>query len=179
MKNTVYDSSGTADNNVNGDVNNVEECIDSDNRQQQKSYDTTKTTFTKTTHKKKSDVQKKIENFQQITEDGEKCRIGSGMCAVHNTRVIRSVNMRRVSVVNKDGTVNWKMCEVTTLACPAVRPGRSAVSNDCLYNEMGGASKRARTVLQNENDQSDLSTILRKENEDLPLDENRPSLGTI
>ena len=101
------------------------------------------------------------------------------MCAVHNTRVIRSVNMRRVSVVNKDGTVNWKMCEVTTLACPAVRPGRSAVSNDCLYNEMGGASKRARTVLQNENDQSDLSTILRKENEDLPLDENRPSLGTI
>ena len=81
------------------------------------------------------------------------------------------VNMKRVSVTDKDGTVKWKMCEVTTLSCPAVRPGRSAVRDDCLYTEMGGANKRARLLRNDENNQLDLSTQVKNEDDDLPLDE--------
>ena len=95
-----------------------------------------------------------------MTSDGDKCLIGSGRCAKHNTRVVRVVKEKRVSVVNKDGTVGWKMCEVTTLACPAVNPGRTCVtrSNDCLSDEKGGAmtNKRARISVSGVDDQSEL-----------------------
>ena len=85
--------------------------------------------------------------------------------------------MKRVSVVNKDGSVNWKMCEVTTLACPAARPGHRADSNDCLYTEKGGANKRARIFMNDENNQLDLSTTVKEGNDDLPLDSNISRLG--
>ena len=104
-------------------------------------------------------VKKKIENFKMMSTNNEKCLIGSGRCASHNTRVVRVVKEKRVSGVNKDGTVGWKMCEVTTLACPAVNPGSTCVtrSNDGLSDERGGAmtNKRARIILEVD-DQSEL-----------------------
>ena len=91
------------------------------------------------------------------------------------------VKEKRVSVVNKDGTVGWKMCEITTLACPLVNPGRMCVtsSNDCLSDERAGAitNKRARIILNEVNDQSELRPRVMKEEEDLPLDSNKEHMG--
>ena len=90
---------------------------------------TTKKTFGNITQKKNS-IKKKIDDIKHLTENDNKCLIGSGRCAKHNTRVNRVIENRRVSTVNKDGSVSWKMCEVTILSCPAVQAGASTVSSD-------------------------------------------------
>ena len=97
--------------------------------------------------------------------------MGSGRCAKHNTRVNRVIEMKRVSTVSKDGSVSWKMCEVATLSCPAVIAGASTVSSDCLYNKMSATNKRPRILLNNDCNQSSLSTTKKRENDDLPLDD--------
>ena len=82
----------------------------------------TKTTFN-TIGTKKIDVKKKIEEFHRISNKNDRCIIGSGRCATHNTKVMRVMVKKRVSVKNIDGSVGWQMCEGTTLTCPAVYQG--------------------------------------------------------
>ena len=119
-------------------------------------------------------VKKKIENFAQMTADSDKCLIGSGRCANHNTRVQRVMKNKRVSVVNKDGTIGWKTCEVNALVCPAVNSGKSkvAVGGSSLSDEREGIStnKKARIFIKNVNNQPDLSPAVMKESEHIPLD---------
>ena len=109
-------------------------------------------------------VKKKIENFTQMTADSEKCLIGSGRCAKHNTRVQRVMKNKRVSVVNKDGSIGWKLCEFTVLECPAANSGASKVGGggDSLSDERAGATtnKKQRILMRNVNDQSDLSPAM-------------------
>ena len=47
--------------------------------------------------------------------------------------------MKYVSVIKKDGTLGWKMCEGIILACPAVSDvrGDSARRRDTLSDEKG------------------------------------------
>ena len=54
---------------------------------------------------KKNEVKKKIELFSKISKDGDNCLIGSGRCATHNTKVMRVMVKKRVSVQYKDGSV--------------------------------------------------------------------------
>ena len=122
-----------------------------------------KTTFTGISPGGKG-VKKKIENFMKITNDNDRCLFGSGRCANHNTRLQRVVKNKKVSVVNKDGTIGWKTCEVTTLVCPAVNSDASKVSvgGDSLSDEGAGrsANKKARFLMQNVNNQPDLSPTM-------------------
>ena len=131
--------------------------------------DETKTTFSTITPKKNM-VKKKIEELLLLTKNDNKCLIGSGRCAKHNTRVTRVIEKKRVSTVNKDGSISWKMCEVAILSCPAVSTGASSVSSDCLYTELSATNKRQRTLLPEECNQLALSTTKKNEVEDLPLD---------
>ena len=125
--------------------------------------ETTKKTFSSIDSGNKT-VEKKIESYTQMTTDSDRCLIGSGRCAKHNTRVQRVVKNKKMSMVNKDGTIGWKVCEVTELVCPAVYSGAStvSVSNDSLSDERVGTTtnKRARILMMSENDQSDLSPIM-------------------
>ena len=109
----------------------------------------TKKTFS-TVKPKKNEVKKKIEQFTKISKDSDNCLIGSGRCATHNTKVMRVMVKKRVSVQYKDGSVGWQMCEGTTLSCPAVNPGHSTGSCDVLSEvEAGVTNKRARVYSEN------------------------------
>ena len=93
-----------------------------------------------------------------------KCLIGSGGCANHNTRVVRVVEQKKTSVVNKDGSIGWRMCEAVILACPVGSKNTSAVSNMNLSdNKDVIANKRARVNDIIDVSQSDLSKLEKKE----------------
>ena len=114
-------------------------------------------------------IRKKIENFKQLSMEGEKCLIGSGRCARHNTRVVGLVEERNVSVVKKNGSIGWKMFDVLILACPShslsKESGTSTVSGQDLSDREGViANKRARVITISEESQSDLSTVNQYEN---------------
>ena len=65
----------------------------------------------------KKTVSKKIDDYQKLARGGE-CVIGSGRCGFHNCKLVRSVNYKKMSVINKDGSLGWTRREVTILACP-------------------------------------------------------------
>ena len=79
-------------------------------------------------HHKKTDTRKKtfgnidmtarIQKFNQLTA-GNECVFGSGSCATHNCKLVRSVQKKRMSVQNKDGEISWTMRDVTCLKCPS------------------------------------------------------------
>ena len=70
---------------------------------------------TKMTLPANSNVRKKIAKYQELSTKDE-CVIGGGMCAMHNVKVIRVLKPSRMSVINKDGSLGWRMSEKTTLA---------------------------------------------------------------
>ena len=49
---------------------------------------------------------------------GNKCVIGSGRCATHNVRVVRTIMNVRKSDQNEAGVMRWRLCESTVLVCP-------------------------------------------------------------
>ena len=109
-------------------------------------------------------ISKKINEFNNLSETNGKCLIGSGRCASHNTRVVRVVQHKKTSVVNKDGSIGWKMCEAVILACPVGSKNTSAVSNMNLSdNEDVIANKRARVNVIIDVSQSDLSKLEKEE----------------
>ena len=121
-----------------------------------------KKTFTTSRNNNNSkSVSKKIENFNNISKNSDNCLIGSGRCASHNSRLVRVVQQKKTSVILKDGTIGWRMCEAVTLACPAVNRdgGPSDVSGQTLSDVCDvTANKKARVTRNFEWNQSDLST---------------------
>ena len=51
---------------------------------------------------------------------------------------------KRVSVITKEGSLGWKMCEGTILVCPAVRRVQSERGDRIQPENMLSANKRAR-----------------------------------
>ena len=130
-----------------------------------------KKTFTTSSNNTKS-VSKKIENFNNISKNSVKCLIGSGRCASNNTCVVRIVEQKKTSVVMKDGSIGWRMCEVVILACPAVNRdgGPSDVSGQVLSDLIDVTANKMALVTRNfEWNQSDLST--EKDLENNPSDD--------
>ena len=91
-----------------------------DNNQTSKVVQTVKKSFenitkkTLQTHPKENTVKSRIASYQELTK-GEECVIGSGMCAKHKKKVIRVLKTKRMSVINKDGSLGWKQGETTIL----------------------------------------------------------------
>ena len=103
-----------------------------------------KTTFSDINDKKNVNIQKKILSFQEVSDKGDTCLFGSGRCAKHNTKLVREVTNKRVSVITKEGSLGWKMSEGTILVCPAVRRIQSERGNTVQPDVMLSANKRAR-----------------------------------
>ena len=100
-----------------------------------------KKTFSNIPRKDDNNIQKKIMIYQEASDNSDSCLFGSGRCAKHHTRLVREVTNKRVSVVTKEGSLGWKMCEGTILVCPAVRRiRRDRVQPDIVLS----ANKRAR-----------------------------------
>ena len=59
-----------------------------------------------------------ILKFKQMSK-GIECCIRSGFCTSHNCKVVRKVTEKKMSSIGGDGRLQWKMCEVTILACPS------------------------------------------------------------
>ena len=64
------------------------------------------------------DMTGKIMKFNRLSTANE-CVYGSGRCATHNCKLIRSVIQKRMSVPDRDGGVSWAMRDVTCLMCPS------------------------------------------------------------
>ena len=99
--------------------------------------------------------------FQKYAQ-GEECLIGSGRCGSHNTKLVKNITVKRVSVVNEDDVVSWVMRDVITLVCPAARHTREDRLGDCLSGESDrqsisggkrGPNKKIRTVQEIVDDQ--------------------------
>ena len=117
-------------------------------------------------------VRSKIEKFQKFARPGE-CVIGSGMCGYHNVKLTRNVTMKKMSNINKDGTISWTMREVTILRCPATQPAgpRDKISAiaPLLASEMG-TNKKQRISMSDIVDQSISQHKLPEEQRATPLD---------
>ena len=92
-----------------------------------------------------SNVRKKIAKYQELSTKDE-CVIGSGMCVIHKVKVIRVLKPTRMSVINTDGSLGWRMSETTTLACPVSQKTceASATSQSGLSKETCAANKKVR-----------------------------------
>ena len=113
----------------------------------QKIYDEknlVKKTFRDLPDKKNDNIQKKILRYQEVSENGDTCLIGSGRCAKHQTKLVREVTNKRVSVITNEGSLGWKMCEGTILVCPAVRRIQSERGDRVQPDIVLSANKRAR-----------------------------------
>ena len=109
-----------------------------------------KKTFRDLPDKKNDNIQKKILRYQEVSDNGDTCLIGSGRCAKHHTKLVREVTNKRVSVITKEGSLGWKMCEGTILVCPAVRRTQSDRGNTVKPDVVLSANKRARFCKSNE-----------------------------
>ena len=119
---------------------------------------------------RKTTVGTKIDNFQKLARGGE-CVLGSGRCGYHNCKLVRSVVKKKMSVVNRDGSIGWTMREVTTLACPLATQGKgirsdSSADSPAIVGETTSTNKRARILI----DQPQSNTQYVKEGADTQLD---------
>ena len=117
-------------------------------------------------------VRENIKKFQELSEAGE-CVIGSGMCAKHNTKLVRNVIMKKCSNVSNDGTVSWTMREVTVLTCPAATKQRKhSVHNPVMpyLSEQAGTNGKRRKVLGERDDQPQAVKQSKREDTDRRLE---------
>ena len=105
--------------------------------------------------------------------------IGSGRCGQHNVKLVRSITKKKMSNVNKDGTVSWQMREVTILRCPAAQPEGSASKVTAIAPpdlcEMG-TNKKMRISVYDDVDQSTPQDNLPEGQQQTPLDRSRNKL---
>ena len=106
----------------------------------EKTENIAKLTFT--TPAKKT-VSKKIIDFQKLARGGE-CVLGSGRCGFHNCKLVRSVNYKKMSVINKDGSIGWTRREVTILACPYNTPSSDVTADSGSQGRDKSTNKKAR-----------------------------------
>ena len=102
----------------------------------------TKPTFTTPARKT---VSKKIIDFQKLARGGE-CVIGSGRCGFHNCKLVRSVKDKKMSVINKDGSLGWTRREVTILACPYSTQGSDVIADSGSQGGSKSTNKKARII---------------------------------
>ena len=63
-------------------------------------------------------IPESIDLFPGLLSRGIECAIRSGYCSNHNSKIVRKVTSKKMSYIGVDGKLQWKMCEVTILACP-------------------------------------------------------------
>ena len=79
---------------------------------------TQKTTFS--TLCDSATVGDRVRRYQMmVRKSGSGCVMGSGRCATHNVKLVRSVCMKKVSDRNNADELVWRNRESTTLVCPA------------------------------------------------------------
>ena len=66
---------------------------------------------------RKKSFKDNIMKFKEMSK-GTDCMIRSGFCTSHNCKVVRQVTEKKMSTIRTDGRLQWRMCEVTILACP-------------------------------------------------------------
>ena len=112
-----------------------------------------KKTFASIDRKK---FQETITKFKQISK-GIECVVRSGYCTSHNTKMVRSVNKKRMSNEDECGKVTWTMREATTLTCPvnsSLQPERVSEAMTSQLPKSGGTNqKRGKFTVESE-DQS-------------------------
>ena len=129
-----------------------------------------KTKMTFTTPHKKTRVGDKIDSFQKLSEGGV-CVIGSGRCGYHNCKLIRSVQLKKTSVINSDGSLGWLRREVTIMACPKSARSQDSNSRDDINSSVGiSTNKRARILSENCADKPHPVTQIRASTSDIPGD---------
>ena len=68
-------------------------------------------------------VSERISMFRKYEDNDGMCVLGSGRCAYHNVRLVRSVVTRKGSVQGGTG-VRWERLDSTVLICPGARQQR-------------------------------------------------------
>ena len=125
--------------------------------------------LTFTTIGKKTHVKTKIDNFQKLAR-GDECVIGSGRCGSHNCKLVRSVAVKKMSVINKDGSLGWSRREVTTLACPYAAQSKDiSASSSASGGRIASTNKKARISVV----QSPHRTQIEEGDADTPLDRKK------
>ena len=120
-------------------------------------------------------VRENIAMFQELQRGGV-CVMGSGRCAEHNRRLVRTVTMKRVSEKDEKGDTKWVMREVTTLTCPGSTVGQPedrGSAQTVISNESGVTNKRRRLYSMFEMNQPREGEPGVGNNEDILLDKTR------
>ena len=110
----------------------------------------------------KTNIKENIRMFQEL-ERGQECVMRSGMCSTHNTKLLRSVTEKKVSVRNEDGSVVWKRGEVVTLTCPLRQPIREYSANLTSPLKTEGPIGNKRLCNRDDMDQSALDRFRRED----------------
>ena len=75
------------------------------------------------------------------------------MCAEHNVKLCRSVEVKRVGCVDENGKTTWQRREVAILACPVSAQSSEQVEHTRLSVDLAGANKKPRISSRDELDQ--------------------------
>ena len=73
--------------------------------------------------------------------------MGSGRCAEHNRKLVRTVTMKKVSEKDEKGNTKWVMREVIILTCPGStvsQPEDRSSAQPRISDESGGTNKKRR-----------------------------------
>ena len=97
--------------------------------------------------------------------------IGSGRCGYHNCRLVRGVQMKKMSVINNDGSLGWLRREVTIMACPKSAQSQDIDTSDVINSSVGiSTNKRARIISEKCADKPHSVTQIRDGTSDIPVD---------
>ena len=66
---------------------------------------------------------------------GDECVIGSGRCATHNIKVVRTIMNVRKSEQNEAGVMRWRLCESTVLVCPTAHNRKPASEVEVMTSQ--------------------------------------------
>ena len=76
------------------------------------------------------------------------------MCAEHNVKLCRSVEIKRVGCVDENGKTTWQRREVVILTCPvSTQSSEQEIEHTRLSVDLAGANKRQRISTRDELDQ--------------------------
>ena len=133
--------------------------------QTKKTEEEKKTTFDNVIN---TGVSQRVKNFNKMSES-TKCVIGSGFCAGHNVKLVRSVRTKKTSCVDDNGEIKWLMREVTSLTCPAVSAKILTFSDAparLTPGESGTTNGKRRKLSMSEMNQPQHCRTYKKDNED-------------
>ena len=115
-----------------------------------------------------------ITKFKKMSR-GIECAIRSGYCSNHNSKIVRKVTSKKMSYIGVDGKLQWKMCEVTILACPyKLIPGQPRAPTEHVQPtslESKGTNQKRRKFEDSHMNQSQHRKTEDQVKEDQPLEE--------